>query len=86
MKHAGTDFAVDVLLQPRRLRVEVFDGDSRPPVLVVADADATSGRGLRIVAGLADDWGWRTSSRDGISGKAVWASWGLSEGAGTVDR
>ena len=54
------------------VRVEVHDGAVDPPVLAPqAPADAPlpeSGRGLYLVASLADRWGW-----DGHSaGKTVW--------------
>jgi hypothetical protein len=73
--HARTDFAVTVLLGPSHLRVEVFDGDTRPPVVFGPDFDSTSGRGMQIVAGAAEDWGWRTASLRGLRGKVVWAGW-----------
>lgn len=54
---------------PGRLRVTVCDGDSRPPRPRVAGLTETRGRGLRVVAALAQQWG--TSVTPG--GKAVWA-------------
>lgn len=77
--HARTEFAVTVVLDRAHLRVEVFDGDTRPPVVLGVDHDATSGRGMQIVAGVAHDWGWRTATRGGLKGKAVWGSWELPE-------
>lgn len=51
-----------------QLRVDVFDGSRRLPVVVDADADAESGRGLTLVATLATAWGfYRTPA-----GKAVY--------------
>lgn len=73
--HAGTEFTVRVTLDDARLRVEVGDGDTRPPELLEVGAGAGSGRGLFIVAALADDWGWRTPARDEGWGKTVWAEW-----------
>ncbi len=61
-----------------RLRVEVFDGDTLPPVLLAADNDATSGRGMQIIAAAADRWGYESDERDGINGKTVWAEFSLA--------
>jgi anti-sigma regulatory factor (Ser/Thr protein kinase) len=77
--HARTDFVVTVRLVPSRIRVEVFDGDTRPPIVLGPDTDSTSGRGLQIVSGLAEDWGWRRATLRGLRGKVVWASWTIGE-------
>ncbi|MCH0562069.1 MULTISPECIES: ATP-binding protein [unclassified Streptomyces] len=50
------------------VRVEVADGSGRAPVPRCVDGDATGGRGLALVDGLADRWGW---SPEG-TGKRVW--------------
>ncbi|MGW4030613.1 ATP-binding protein [Streptomyces sp. NPDC004838] len=50
------------------VRVEVADNCSRPPRRRAAEDDETNGRGLELVDGLADRWGWE---REG-SGKAIW--------------
>lgn len=50
------------------VRVEVADASSRPPSPRVAEGEDTNGRGLELVSGLADRWGWE---RDG-GGKRVW--------------
>lgn len=71
--HAGSDVEVRVQLTPSTVRVEVTDTanatgaalDPRP-----ADAEATSGRGLAIVEGLARRWGVRPAA--GTGGKTVW--------------
>ena len=76
--HARTEFTVTVRLEEDLLRVELFDSDTRAPLVLGVDADATSGRGLHLVASVADDWGWRTARRQGIRGKAVWAEWRIS--------
>jgi anti-sigma regulatory factor (Ser/Thr protein kinase) len=73
IRHAKTGFRVTAELDAGRARVSVHDGDLTPPVLVVAAHDATSGRGLQMVAGVADAWGWETADRGGIAGKIVWA-------------
>ncbi|WP_324614276.1 ATP-binding protein [Streptomyces kebangsaanensis] len=57
------------------LRVEVDDpGGKRLPCPRDAAGEEQFGRGLTIVAALADDWG--TGPRTGV-GKTVWAQWGL---------
>lgn len=74
LRHARTSITVFVRPQAEGcVRVEVFDRDTRLPMAVSADDDATSGRGLHIVAAVAADWGSRTEERDGIHGKVVWA-------------
>ena len=50
------------------VRLEVADASTRAPVPRCADGDATGGRGLALVDGLADRWGW---SREG-TGKRIW--------------
>jgi hypothetical protein len=50
------------------VRVEVADSCERPPSPRHADGDETNGRGLELVDGLADRWGWRPEG----AGKAIW--------------
>ncbi|GHH68926.1 ATP-binding protein [Streptomyces sulfonofaciens] len=52
----------------RTVRVEVADSSGRPPRPRHADGDETGGRGLELVDGLADRWGWEPSG----AGKRVW--------------
>lgn len=54
--------------QVETVRVEVTDGSTRPPRPRHADDGDTNGRGLELVDGLADRWGWR---REG-TGKRIW--------------
>ena len=54
------------------VRIEVFDRDTRMPVLQGTDGGAIGGRGMHIVATVADEWGSSTETRDGIDGKVVW--------------
>ncbi|MTE19529.1 ATP-binding protein [Streptomyces sp. TRM43335] len=70
------------------VRIEVVDACAVPPRRCRADGDDTHGRGLELVGGLADRWGWRCEG----SGKRVWceldrgcgaASAGAGAGAGT---
>jgi len=66
--HARTDFEVRITVTPRILRLAMSDESSRPPLPVNVDADATSGRGLRLLEGLASRWG----SEAHPTGKSVW--------------
>jgi anti-sigma regulatory factor (Ser/Thr protein kinase) len=71
----GRDFHVRLSTEAdgKQLRLEVSDtrGERRPIIVPPADLDAESGRGLLLVAALADDWGV-TDRRPG-PGKTVWA-------------
>ncbi|MER7779757.1 ATP-binding protein [Streptomyces sp. NPDC096191] len=78
----GRDFELRLTADrgPRTVRVEVTDTvGERVPVLrppaAEGDGPAESGRGLLLVAGLADDWGWHP--RAGGPGKTVWAQYTL---------
>ncbi|MER7374652.1 ATP-binding protein [Streptomyces lanatus] len=50
------------------VRLEVADRSGRAPVPRCADGDATGGRGLALVDGLADRWGWCSEG----AGKRIW--------------
>ncbi|MER7740515.1 ATP-binding protein [Streptomyces sp. NPDC096538] len=50
------------------VRLEVADRSGRAPVPRCVDGDATGGRGLALVDGLADRWGWSTEG----TGKRIW--------------
>ncbi|KUJ70036.1 hypothetical protein ACZ90_06655 [Streptomyces albus subsp. albus] len=50
------------------VRVEVADASARAPRQRHVDEAATNGRGLELVDGLADRWGWH---REG-AGKRIW--------------
>lgn len=50
------------------VRVEVADISARPPQPRRAEGQDTGGRGLELVDGLADRWGWQ---REG-TGKSIW--------------
>lgn len=68
--HARTPFTISVDTgEGGTLRLEVTDGSRRLPQQRVYGADATTGRGLRLVADIASSWG--VVERDG--GKTVWA-------------
>lgn len=54
----GTPATLAVSMNGARLRIEVHDPDTRAlPTLMVADADAECGRGMTLVAAVADRWG-----------------------------
>ncbi|AIV35878.1 ATP-binding protein [Streptomyces sp. R1] len=60
------------------VRLEVDDASDRAPVPRCAGGEATGGRGLALVDGLADRWGW---SREG-AGKRIWCELDRSSGGG----
>jgi anti-sigma regulatory factor (Ser/Thr protein kinase) len=70
--HAGTPSVLRMLLPglqaPGAVRLEVADMSTCPPRQRHADGDDTEGRGLELVSGLADRWGWQ---REGF-GKRIW--------------
>ncbi|MGW6459751.1 ATP-binding protein [Streptomyces sp. NPDC055078] len=61
------------------LRIEVHDTAGGRPVLTEPTADAPGGRGLPLVAALAQRWG--VAEREG-PGKAVWAELSATATAG----
>lgn len=66
---AGHLFLVRVIMNETLLRIEVHDAGESRPQLRSPGYDDLSGRGLVLVAALADDWG--IAPRDGL-GKVVW--------------
>lgn len=67
--HARGPFRVTVEVNgDRRVRLAVSDGSRRSPITKAHSADATTGRGLGLVAAMADEWG---VERHG-TGKTVW--------------
>ncbi|GAA1915765.1 ATP-binding protein [Streptantibioticus ferralitis] len=73
----GRDFRVELVLDAASstLRIEVTDarGDRMPSPVHVTDPDGESGRGLLLVAALADRWGTQPHPP---GGKTVWAEVG----------
>ena len=70
--HAGPPVTLRANADGGRLRVEVHDGAPQPPV-VKSPGDPGGppperGRGLFLVASLADRWGWEGRA----TGKTVW--------------
>lgn len=70
--HAGPPVTLRARRDGALLRVEVHDGAPAPPVLNPQSTPGATpserGRGLFLVASLADRWGWE----DLATGKAVW--------------
>ncbi|GHJ32228.1 hypothetical protein TPA0910_66610 [Streptomyces hygroscopicus subsp. sporocinereus] len=74
IRHAHTHRVRLRLVRADALLCEVTDDDHELPVLLDADRDDESGRGLRVISELAREWG---TSRSG-GGKAVWFEQALS--------
>ncbi|MFJ8043337.1 ATP-binding protein [Kitasatospora sp. NPDC096147] len=55
-RHAGSDASLVLTWDGRSLEVSVHDSSPVLPVVRAPDATATGGRGIGIVAALADDW------------------------------
>ena len=54
----------------RRVRFEVYDDDTSPPVVrAPSTLHSAGGFGLAMVAALSDRWGWDPTP----TGKRVWA-------------
>ncbi len=72
--HTGCPAVLSMLLpglptdEPGTVRVEVADRSTCPPRPRRAEGDDTNGRGLELVDGLADRWGWRHEG----AGKSIW--------------
>ena len=67
--HARSDFEVSVARTGQRVRVAVFDQNTRLPSFAVAPPDAYSGRGLMLLRQLATAWGVESHSD---VGKTIW--------------
>jgi anti-sigma regulatory factor (Ser/Thr protein kinase) len=72
--HARTDFCVRLLLTENGIRLEVQDGSRARVQPRRYSNQATTGRGLRLVEDLAEQWG--VDSDD--SGKTVWVALDLA--------
>ncbi|MFH9396655.1 ATP-binding protein [Streptomyces sp. NPDC017413] len=70
----GRDFHLRLSAEDATVRVEVTDtrGERLPVPNDSSADDQEGGRGLLLVAALADDWGW--FPRTAGPGKTVWAS------------
>ncbi len=74
--HAATPAELRLQRTPTRLTIEVSDTDGRPPRISHPSSTTGRGRGLRIVASLASEWGTRPTS----TGKTVWCTIDLKAG------
>ncbi|KPI25016.1 putative anti-sigma regulatory factor, serine/threonine protein kinase [Actinobacteria bacterium OV320] len=66
IEHGYGDIELTVLYACGEVRVEVKDGNPAPAKLTIADDEDVSGRGLFLVAVLAQDWGV------GGDGRSTW--------------
>ncbi len=64
--------AIRLHLPGDMLRIAVWDGNTRAPVLTAATPESDCGRGLQLVAALAKQWGCHPS----WDGKVVWCDIG----------
>lgn len=67
--HAHSEFTLRLTVEDESVRIEAIDGSPAGLQARSYSATSTTGRGLRIVESLAQDWG---VSPEG-DGKAVWA-------------
>ena len=70
VQHVGRPMRVELTCRDGRLHVEVEDPAPAPPVVQIPDDVSEGGRGLFLVASLADRWG--TEREPGTPGKRVW--------------
>jgi anti-sigma regulatory factor (Ser/Thr protein kinase) len=68
VRHAGSEFRVDIGSEGGAVRVVVADRGLGVPVMRTPTHEEPTGRGLRIIDRLADDWG----TADAPSGTEVW--------------
>ena len=78
VRHAGTDLVLTVAMDGV-VTIAIHDGhpELRRPVVADAGYLAENGRGLHIVAAIAQDWGITTAA----NGKVVWFSLALPDEA-----
>lgn len=61
---------LELTATPEQIRISLADGSSIAPVAAALDATSASGRGIRIIAALAADWGADVHH----GGKRVWVT------------
>jgi len=69
MVHAHSPFRVCVSRSPSAIRIAVHDASVTPPEQLALDRNRSGGRGIAIVAALAQTWGTEPEG----PGKVVWA-------------
>jgi anti-sigma regulatory factor (Ser/Thr protein kinase) len=67
--HARSSYTVELHLDEECLQIEVTDSSPRLPRMRRYAADATTGRGMGLVAALSSAWGTTANG----TGKTVWA-------------
>ncbi|MCW2666141.1 MAG: ATP-binding region ATPase domain protein [Frankiales bacterium] len=84
--HARTAFEIRVALTETTVRLEVSDGSLRLPVTRDYGAEATTGRGLRMLDEIAQRWG--VEVHEAPAGKTVWVELGSAppSGGGRLDE
>jgi signal transduction histidine kinase len=75
VRHAATQFTLAIERTSKRIRVAVTDNGPGEPVVRSPTPADVSGRGLRIVRALADDWGVTPAPEQG---KTVWFTVAIS--------
>ena len=79
IRHAGTGFELEIDVTEERIRIAVTDTGAGEPKVRSPKPSDTSGRGLRIVELLADEWGVVPSTPR--QGKTVWFVVSAAKGA-----
>jgi serine phosphatase RsbU (regulator of sigma subunit)/anti-sigma regulatory factor (Ser/Thr protein kinase) len=85
VRHAAAPSELRLRVRSGRVRLEVHDPSPHLPAPRGRDSDAASGRGMLLVAALAEAWG--VERGDGLTdlGKTVWIELDLVEPAPDVD-
>lgn len=74
--HAATPFTLALTLLDGRLRIAVSDGSrARPRISRLASPDATTGRGMGMVAALSAAWGVEADE----NGKTTWCELAVTQ-------
>jgi len=73
LDHAAPPFHLRLHCEPERLRIEVSDATTQPPVRRAVEPSALRGRGLQFVEQSALCWGFDPQPH----GKTVWAEFGV---------
>jgi anti-sigma regulatory factor (Ser/Thr protein kinase) len=84
VRHAASTFRVRIERLPDHIRLEVEDEGGGQPTIKSPTVHDTSGRGLQIVAALADHWGVVPVPE--TTGKIVWATIPLHAPGADLDR
>jgi len=77
-RHTGSACELRLALDDSIILIEVTDRSPEPPVHRVPDLRTPGGRGLHIIAAVAQRWGCRPVPHTDQPGKVVWAELELS--------